>query len=241
MVPPLLELVNILDGFHVLDIGSGTGSLAIELVAHFPHCSVVGVDPSREYVAYANSRVSNPAVRFEVGNAQELSFSAGQFDACLSLLAFNFIPDARKALAEIRRVTRHGGRIGAAVWDYGGGMEMLRVFWDAAAAIEAGADRNHERHMPLCRAGDLGALWKETGLTDVEERPLEITTKFASFDDYWQPFLGGQGPAGVFVARLKSEHRTELREHIKRLLPKAAKSGAFELRARAWGVRGTVP
>jgi SAM-dependent methyltransferase len=240
LAPLLLAFSHVRDGWQVLDVGSGTGSLALEIVRRKPNCLVTGIDPSPEYVAYASSRVSSPAVTFEVGNAQSPIFPAGKFDASISLLALNFVPDAARALVELKRVTRVGGCICAAVWDYGGRMDMLRIFWNAAIVIDSKAEAEDEKHMPLCRAGELQQLWNDAGLADIEEQPLEIATRFKSFDDYWQPFLAGQGPAGARVARLSPERRLELRDKIKQLLPDESNSGSFDLKARAWAVRGTV-
>ena len=122
VAPLLLEFAGIADGSRVLDVGSGTGSLAFEMARRWPRCQVVGIDPSKEYVAYASAREHGSNVRFESGDAQALSFSNAAFDACVSLLVFNFIPDPRKALSELRRVTRPGGVISAANWYYGDGM-----------------------------------------------------------------------------------------------------------------------
>jgi len=241
LAPLLLEFANIPDGWRILDVGSGTGSLAIEIAARRPHCRIVGIEPSEGFVAYAKAQVPNTCVQFEVGNAQQLSFADAEFDASLSLLVFNFIPDPRKALAELRRVTRPSGLICAATWDYGDQMEMLRIFWNAAVELDANARRADEGNMLLCRSGELSALWKEGGLTDVEEQPLEIAMQFRSFDDFWQPFLTGQGPAGAYVERLAPERRIALRNQVKHLLPNGAQQGAFELRGRAWAVRGTAP
>src|SRR5262245_37360433 len=168
MAPLLLEFANIADGWRILDLGSGTGSLSMELAARRPECKIVGVDPSDAYVGYARGRAGSANLQFEVGSAEKLSFADAEFDAALSLLVFNFLSDARTALAELRRVTRPGGRVCAATWDYGDGMQMLRIFWDAAATVNAGAERFDEKHMPLCRSGELSALWKEQGLAEVE-------------------------------------------------------------------------
>jgi ubiquinone/menaquinone biosynthesis C-methylase UbiE len=137
MAPMLLEFANVTDGEHVLDLGSGTGSLSITVAARLPHCHVVGLE--REYVAYAQARVRNRNVQFQVGTAKKLPFSDAQFDASLSLPVFNFLPDPLGTLRELRRVTRPGGRICAATWDYGDGMQMLRLFWDAAVALDSDA------------------------------------------------------------------------------------------------------
>ena len=241
VAPLLLDFANIPDGWRLLDAGSGTGSLSIEIAARRPHCQIVGIEPSEDYVAYARSRVPNKCAKFDVGNIQELSFADCEFDASLSLLVFNFLSDPRKALGELHRVTRPGGRVCAATWDYRDRMQMLRIFWDAAVELDVKAQQFDEKYMPLCQNGELSALWKDAGLANVEERPLEIAMGFMSFNDFWEPFLVGQGPAGAYVARLAADHRIALREHVKRLLPEGAQQGTFELRGRAWAVRGTVP
>jgi len=156
------------------------------------------------------------------------------------LLVFTFIPDPAKALAGMRRVTKPGGRIAAATWDYGAGMRMLRVFWDAAASVDPNARERDEKHMPLCRAGELQRLWMEAGLTDVREQPLDIAMRFENFADYWDPFLLGQGPAGAYVQSIDGGRRQALRAAVKRRLALASEDSSFALPARAWAVRGTV-
>src|SRR5439155_19413335 len=133
---------------------------------------------------------------------------------------------------------RPKGRIAAAVWDYGEGMRMLRVFWDAVVALDPAAERLDEKHMPLCRSGELQDLWKRGGLEQIEERPLEIEMQFRSFDDYWAPFLLGQGPAGSYVKGLPAERVAALREEVRRRLKAEPASSGFRLGARVWAVRG---
>ncbi len=150
VAPLLIEFAGIDDLGSVLDVGSGTGSLAFAILKLKQSCSVVGIDPSREYVAYSLSKNAFGArATFEVGDAQKLRFADATFGSSLSLLVFNFIPDPLKALREVRRVTKAQGRIAAAVWDYGEGMRMLRVFWDAAVSIDPSAEARDEKHMPL--------------------------------------------------------------------------------------------
>jgi hypothetical protein len=141
----------------------------------------------------------------------------------------------------VRRVTKAGGRISAAVWDYGTGMRMLRVFWDAAVRIDARAETLDEKHMPLCRAGDLSHLWKRGGLENVHEQPLDITMRFESFADYWDPFLLGQGPAGTYVRGIDRDRLHVLREAAKRRLALSRDDVPFALPARVWAVWGAVP
>ncbi len=241
LAPLLVDFADIRDAGRVLDVGSGTGSLSVTIAERKPHSRVVGVDVSKEYVAYASAQHRNDRVRFEVGDAQRLAFPDATFDAALSLLVLNFVPDAPKALAEMRRVTRPSGRVVAAVWDYREGMQMLRKFWDAVVALDPGAEKRDEKHMPLCRAGELRDLWKRGGLENIAEQPLTITMNFRSFEDYWSPFLLGQGPAGAYVKELAPHRLPALREELKRRLRLANESTPFALPARAWAVRGDAP
>ena len=178
---------------------------------------------------------------FEVGDARQLVFANGSFDRTLSLLVLNFIPDPAKALDEMIRVTRPGGTVAAAVWDYGQGMEMLRVFWDEAIALSPAMDARDERHMPLSRKGELAGLWREHGLQDVVEETLTIQTRFVSFDDYWSPFLEKQGPAGEYVASLPAGERDQLRLRLRRRLLGDGPDRPIVLAARCVGRSGQRP
>jgi len=241
VAPLLVDFASIDDLGRVLDVGSGTGSLAFAILKQKPHCSVIGIDPSEEYVIYAASR--NPfgaRATFEVGDAQKLRFSDATFENSLSLLVLNFIPDPLKAMREVRRVTKGGGRIAAAVWDYGQGMRMLRVFWDAAVSIDPNAEARDEKNMRLCREGELLELWKQVGLKNVEERTLETTTRFENFRDYWDAFELKQGPAGAYVASLDHNRLQALRSEVKRRLGLATENQVIDLLARVRAVRGTV-
>ena len=240
--PLLVDYAGVDDRGSVLDVGSGTGALAFAIAETKRGVRVTGIDPSQEYVAYASSKNRfSDRVAFQVGDAQRLPFTDGTYAASVSLLVFNFIPDAAKALAEVRRVTQSGGVVSAAVWDYGGRMDMLRAFWDAATGVDSTADKLDEKHMPLCRAGHLASLWKQGGMKDVEERALEITMQFASFADYWEPFLLGQGPAGAYVRSRRADLREALREAVKARLRVRSETDALNLPARVWAVKGTVP
>jgi SAM-dependent methyltransferase len=240
LAPFLVEFAGVRDGDAVLDVGSGTGALTAAVVADAPASRVVGIDPAATYVAFARARHPVGRVRFEVGDAQQLRFLNGSFGRSLSLLVLNFIPDRAIALDEMIRVTRPGGTVAAAVWDYGQGMETLRVFWDEATALNPAMDARDERHMPLCRMGELVVLWREHGLQDVLEETLAIQTRFVSFDDYWSPFLEKQGPAGEYVASLPARERDQLRLRLRRRLLGDGRDGPIVLAARAWAVRGAV-
>ena len=242
VAPLLVELGNVSGKGRALDAGSGAGSLAFAIAEQKGGALIQGIDPSKEFVAFAAHRNPFPErVSFEVGDAQRLRFSDAAFEASLSLFVFNFIPDAGKALGELRRVTKPGGWISAATWDYGEGMQMLRVFWDAASSLDTNAERVDEKRMPLCRAGELSRLWKEAGLENIHEQPLDIVMGFESFEDYWHPFLLGQGPAGAYVGGLGEGMRAALRDELRRRLRVHSNSAPFSLPARAWAVRGSVP
>jgi SAM-dependent methyltransferase len=242
LAPLLVEFAGIPDGALVLDLGCGTGALASSIAAANARCRVIAIDPSLEYVEHARRANTCPGrVEFQTGDAQQLQFPDGTFDCCVSSLVFNFIPDQPKALNEAVRVTKPGGRIAAAVWDYGDGMEMLRVFWDAVMARDPAVAARDERRMPLCRSGALHKLWTNAGLAEVSETWLEITMQFDSFPDFWDPFLLGQGPAGVYVQNLGPVARQDLRDEVKRRLGLLSESAPFELPARACAVRGSVP
>jgi SAM-dependent methyltransferase len=240
LAPLLVRFASVRDGEALLDVGSGTGALASALSAAAPAGRIVGIDPAAPYVALAQASQGGPLVRFQVGDAQQMDFQDSTFDRTLSLLVVNFIPDAHRAVNEMARVTRPGGTVAAAVWDYGGGMEMLRVFWDEAVKVTPAADSLDERHMPFCRQGDLATLWGQHRLQDVVEEGLTIETRFASFTDYWAPFLEKQGPAGKYVATLSGRERDELEGRLRERLIGKGPDRPFVLTARAWAVRGVV-
>ena len=242
MAPLLVRFAGVRDGEAVLDVGSGTGALSTAVAAAAPASRVVGIDPSAAYVAFAQAQPpKNAHLRFEVGDAQQMRFDTASFGRTLSLQVVNFIPDARKAVGEMARVTKPKGTVAAAVWDYGEGMEMLRVFWDEAISLRPGSDKKDERHMPYCRRGELASLWRGAGLQDVVEEALTIETRFASFDDYWKPFLAKQGPAGAYVSSLSDADRDALRERLRQRLLGDRLDRPIVLHARAWAVRGIVP
>jgi SAM-dependent methyltransferase len=241
LAPLFVTFADLRDARAVLDVGSGTGALAAAVAVAAPAAQIVGIDPSTSYIAYARARVPENRVRFTVGDAQQLQFANASFDRVVSLLVLNFIPDPAKALTEMIRVTRPGGVVAAAVWDYPDRMQMLRVFWDEAVALDQAVATRDERNMRFSRSGELGAFWRAHGLLEVHEQALTIETRFASFDDYWAPFLGGQGPAGAYAMGLSEGDRAALRASLLRRLSNGDASQPIVLEARAWGVKGVVP
>jgi SAM-dependent methyltransferase len=223
-------------GARCLDIGCGTGALAESILGLAAPGEVVGIDPSPAYVAYARDRVNDPRVRFDVGDAQDLQAASATFDAVVSGLVLNFVPEPDRAVSEMVRVTRPGGNIAAYVWDYAESMQMMRHFWDAAGALDPRArDLDEGLRFTLCKPEALADLFQTAGLEKVEVRAIEVPTVFRDFDDYWSPFLGGQAPAPGYVMSLSQERRAALRERIRVSLPTNAE-GEHHLIARAWAV-----
>ena len=239
LAPLFVEFAQVGPNDHVLDVGSGTGALSFAAAA-IESARVTGVDRSAAFVRYARQRSDSDRVRFEFGDAKALPFPDNTFDCTLSMLVLNFVPDPAVALDQMIRVTRPGGVVAAAVWDYGDGMGMLRAFWDEAVALAPAAGSRDERHMALCAREALVELWLAHGLRDVDEQPLTIEMAFSSFDDYWQPFCRGQGPAGVYVASLAESDRQALQNRLRDRLMNNAPDAGFTLRGRAWAVRGVV-
>jgi len=241
LAPLFVRFAGVHDGDTVLDVGSGTGALTAAIAKMAPSSRIFGIDPAAPYVALAQSQPGSMLIRLEVGDAQQMRFDTATFDRTLSMLAVNFIPDVRKALSEMTRVTKPDGTVAAAVWDYGEGMEMLRAFWDEAVALTPAAAAKDERSMPLCRRNDLAALWREHGLRDVVEEGLTIETRFASFDDFWTPFLEKQGPAGAYASSLPAADREALRLRLRQRLLGDGPDRIIVMHARSWAVRGTIP
>jgi SAM-dependent methyltransferase len=225
-------------GCRWVDVGCGTGALTQTILALAAPREVVGVDPSPAYVAFARDRVIDPRVRFEIGDAQALGEASATFDAVVSGLVLNFVPEPNRAVSEMVRVVCPGGVVAAYVWDYAGGMQLMRYFWDAAGTLDPRAKELDEgRRFPLCKPEPLTALFQTAGLEKVEVRAIDVPTVFCDFDDYWSPFLGGQAPAPGYAMSLSEERRAALREQIRASLPTNSR-GEHHLIARAWAIRG---
>lgn len=226
------------EGCDWLDVGAGTGALSQEILELANPARVKGVDRSEEFVEFLQSKVNDPRAVFQVGLAQSLPVESGTFDVAVSGLVLNFVPQPDQMVSEMRRAVRWDGMVALYVWDYAGKMQMMRHFWNAAAALDPTArDLDEGRRFPLCSPAALTALFQNAGLSQVQARPIDISTDYRNFDDYWHPFLGGQGPAPGYVMSLSEERRARLRERIYNSLPFAL-DGSIPLVARAWAVRG---
>jgi SAM-dependent methyltransferase len=239
VAPPFLSWLGIPAGRKWLDVGCGTGALCAAIVDRCAPASVIGVEPSEGFLKTAAENLSNRAALHQ-GSATSIPLGDASVDVVVSGLVLNFVPDQRAALAEMVRVTDEGGTIAAYVWDYAGKMQLMRYFWDAAVELDPGAATLDEGpRFPLCRPDALKKLFDGAGLKGVEVDPIDIPTAFANFDDYWQPFLGGQGPAPAYAMSLDDTARARLRDCIRERLPAAA-NGSISLIARVWAARATV-
>jgi SAM-dependent methyltransferase len=235
----LLRWLAVPPGARWVDVGCGTGAVSEAILRLAEPAGVIGVDPSEAYVAYTRAHVTDPRARFEIGTATALKLDDGAVDAAVSGLVLNFVTEPAAAVGEMARVTRPGGTIGGYVWDYAGDMQLMRHLWDVAGELDPHArDLDEGVRFPLCRPEPLYALFVGTGLSDVQVRAIDVPTLFRDFDDYWTPFLGGQGPAPGYVMSLREDQRAELGDHLRTRLPCDA-DGSIPLIARAWAVRGT--
>jgi SAM-dependent methyltransferase len=240
---PLLDFADLPQTGDLLDVGCGTGSLACAMAARFPDRHVVGVDIAEPYISYARAHASGPRPIFEVGDAASLPYGGSQFAAAMAQLSLNFVPAPDIALREMLRVTRSGGIVAAAGWDFRGGLTYQRLFWDTAAGIDPGAGAARDRlfSAPLALPDGLLKLFENAQLTQVKRASLTIRMGYAAFDDYWGPLLGGQGPVGSYVTTLAPDLQSRVEEAVRRAYCSGAPDGPRSMTATAWAVRAIVP
>ena len=236
-----IEWLNAAPGASWLDVGCGTGALSSEIARSAAPSRVDGIDPSSAFIQQAADGLVGPLVSFQVADALAIPHPDSTFDITASALVLTFVPDPTRAVREMVRVTKPAGTIAAYVWDYAGEMQMMRYFWDVAVDLFPRARDAHEGlRFELADPEELAVLFEAGGLDDILTAPLVIPTRFVDFEDFWQPFLGGQGPAPGFVASLGDGDRELLRDELERRLP-IAEDRSIELTARAWAVRGRSP
>jgi ubiquinone/menaquinone biosynthesis C-methylase UbiE len=231
-----LTWLNVTQETHWLDVGCGTGALSQTILGQAQPREVTGVDSSEGFVSYAKQQTAETNITFVVADARTLPFAGESFDVAVSGLVLNFVPEPEKAVAEMARVTKSGGTVAAYVWDYSDKMEFMRYFWDAAVALDPEI-LDEGKRFPLCQPEPLAKLFHAAGFGRVEVRAIDTPTVFRDFDDYWSPFLGGQGTAPGYAMSLSKEKRDELRDSIHSHLP-IKPDGSIHLIARAWAVRG---
>ena len=241
LAPLLIHFGGVADGDRVLDVGCGTGNLSFALPEVANVAAVAGIDQADVYVTFARSRTSDPRFSFQQADARALPFPDASFDRAFSMLVLQFIPDADRAVAEMRRVVRPGGSVTAAVWDSFGGTPHLRLMWDTAAMLDPSAERPRSLFRYLTAPDEMANLWRRLGLRDVEQTSLTIRMEFDSFDDYWQPYTTGEGGTGEFMTSLSDAMRETLREHVRLGYLSNRPDGPRSFAATAWACRGTVP
>lgn len=228
--PLFADFAGIGPGLRVLDVGCGPGALTAELVARLSTGSVAAVDASPTFVDAARARF--PGAEIRLAHAEDLPFASDAFDACLAQLVVHFMTDPVAGLREMGRVARPGGVVAACVWDHDGGSGPLSLFWEAVHHIDPAAEG--EAGLAGAREGHLAELCESAGLRRVEQGSLTVSVEFPSFEDWWEPFTFGVGPAGAYVGALDQRGQTQLREQCRAMLPRAP----FVVTGRAWAARG---
>ncbi len=230
LTPQLADLAGVSDGQRALDVGCGPGALTAELVRRLGAENVAAVDPSEPFVTAVGERY--PGVDVRQAGADDLPFPVDEFDVVLAQLVIHFLKDPVAGVAEMRRVTRPGGIVAACVWDHGGHEGPLRKFWQAAREIDPNVD--DESRLPGVRQGQLGDYFRQAGLDEVSETSLTLAVEHTSFEEWWEPFTLGVGPAGTFVASLEPTYRARLREQCR----KTVSEFPFTVRGKAWAAVG---
>lgn len=219
-----------------LDVGCGTGALSQTILDKGSPKSVKGIDSSAGFLEYAKANITDVRASFAVGDARSIPVNDASVDVAVSGLVMNFVPEPLRMAADMARAVKPGGAVAVYVWDYSGQMGMMRVFWSTATELDPHAADEGPR-FAICHPQPLTELFSKAGLLDVEVRPIDVPTVFRDFDDYWSPFLGGQGPGPAYVMSLDPERRDALRDRIRSKLS-LEPDGSIRLIARAWAVRG---
>ena len=243
LAEPFIAFAGLAAGERVLDAGCGTGALSQAIAARANIQGICALDFSPVYIAHAIRQNADPRIEFTVGDACALPYPSDSFDRVLALLLLHFVPEPERAIAQMCRVARPGAVVAAAVWDVRGGFVANRMFFDTAAALDPRANvrRAGNYTRPMTRPGELGAAWRKAGLRDVEETTLTIRMTFASFEDYWTPYTGKEGPAAAYVATLDAAEKDRLREAVGRAYLDGEADGPRSYAAIAWAVKGTKP
>jgi ubiquinone/menaquinone biosynthesis C-methylase UbiE len=238
----LIGFAGLDEGDRILDLGCGTGSLAFALAARHEPSRILGIDLSETYIAAAQAQARDPRLAFRRGDLAAIDLPDGSFDRAYSLLALNFVKQPLQAVRDMRRVTRAGGTIAAAVWDFAGGLTYQRLFWDTAAALDPEADKARGRHYAaaLTWPGELEAAFAEAGARDVAAASLTIRMRYADFADYWRPIANAQGPVGDYVKRLEPRFLSVLAGAVERAYLAGRPDGPRSMTATAWAAKARV-
>jgi ubiquinone/menaquinone biosynthesis C-methylase UbiE len=243
LAEPFLDFAGLADGERVLDVGCGTGHLAHAVARTGRAAAVHAVDLSPAYIEHARRHTPPAQIQFDVGDACALPFGDHTFDRVLAMLVLHFVPQTAQAIAEMRRVARPGGVVAACVWDARGGFVANRLFFDTAAALDPRASERRARNYtrPMTRPGELAQAWHDAGLIDVSEAAVCIRMEYASFNDYWAPYLGKDGPGAEYVATLNDDERARLRAAVQAAYLDGEADGPRSYAAIAWAVKGVAP
>jgi ubiquinone/menaquinone biosynthesis C-methylase UbiE len=243
LAPLFIDFAGLSDGEKILDVGCGTGSLTFALVRAADLGEVVAIDYSPVFVEEANRRNTDPRITIRQADACALPFEGGTFDRALALLVLHFVPEAAKAIAEMRRVVRPGGVVAAAVWDHLGGMPGMRMMVDTVAALSEGGRQLRGRYcfQPMMQPGEMKRAFVEQGLVDVAETQLMIRMDYRSFDDYWAPIAAGEGPLGKYVATLDAVERARTDAAVRDAYEAGQPDGQRSFANVAWACSGIVP
>ena len=238
-----LDFIEVPSTGEILDVGCGTGALTYAMAERWPHRAVTGVDLAAPFISYAQTRRIREQPQFEIGDACALKYETGRFAAATAHLLFLFIPAPLTALREMRRVTRRGGTVAAVVWDSRGGLVFQRMMWDTAVAIDPNARVVRDKLFanPVAIPGGLAEFFRQAGFENIETQSLTIRMDYENFEDYWQSFLGGQGPVGVYFANLSSDLAARIKAAVRDAYCSGSPDGPRSLTASAWAVQGRVP
>lgn len=242
LAPQFIAFAGVSPGEEILDVGCGTGSLTFELAKSLELKKIAGIDFSPVFVEEAKRRNSDPRITIQQADACDLPFDSAQFDRAMALLVLHFVPEAPKAIAEMRRVVRPGGAVVAAVWDHLGGMPGMRMMVDTVAALgEAGRQlRSRYCFQPMMQPGEMRRAFGEQGLIDVQEVELLVRMDYRNFDDYWAPIAAGEGPLGKHVDSLSGAERERTDRAVRDAYEAGRPDGPRSFANVAWAVRGTV-
>jgi ubiquinone/menaquinone biosynthesis C-methylase UbiE len=240
LAEPFLDFCGCADGEEILDAGCGTGSLAFALSQRANVRSIQGVDLSSAYIQHATEQNRDRRIEFRVEDVCALPFADASFDRVLSLLVLHFVPNADRAIAEMRRVARPGATVAAAVWDARGGFVANRIFFDTAATLDPKGNERRARNYtrPMTRPGELFAAWHAAGFTEIRQAMLSIRMEFSSFEDYWAPYVGKDGPGAEYVGILSPAQQEHLREMVRNAYVDGEPDGPRSYAAIAWAVAG---